>query len=173
MTSFLINILWCKPFHLLIALSIIIIATVYFTEYVLGHAPCPLCLYQRLPWYGLIILGFIGWHWQNRLDIPSRLILLGTALLMLGGAMLAGYHGGVEFGWWPGPSTCGKVTGNMSVVELKAKLLATAPVRCDEIRFRIFGGSLALWNFVVSTLIFLGIVLWLLRAKQHRQGNFV
>ena len=155
-----------KPFHLLVICCTLIIAAVYFVEYVLGHTPCVLCLYQRLPWYGLLIIGFLGWRWQNRLGTVPRPLMWLAAICALGSTLLAGYHSGVEFGWWPGPTTCGGITGSMDSEALKAKLLATAPVRCDEVNFRIFGASLAVWNYIISALVFFSSLLWL-RTHRH------
>ena len=146
-----------KPFHTLVLLSALVIAAVYFIEYVLDYPPCILCLYQRLPWYGLLIIGLLGWQWQNRTRILHRNFLYLGLLVLLCSIALAGYHVGVEFLWWPGPESCGNAAQNLSA----EALLATPAISCEEVAFRLLGGSLALWNFIVSILLLGGGILWL------------
>ena len=152
----MVNFIKNKPFHLLTILSALIIAAVYFIEYVLEQPPCILCLYQRLPWYALLIIALMGWQWQNRNVGINRIFILVALLVALGSAVLAGYHVGVEFGWWQGPNSCGGSVGNITAEEL----LATQPIRCDKVTFRLLGGSLALWNLVASTLLLFGGMIW-------------
>lgn len=147
-----------KPFHLLAALSTLIIAAVYFIEYALNQPPCVLCLYQRLPWYALLIIALLGWQWQNRNFAVINTAFIAIALLVAFSSIaLSGYHLGVEFQWWQGPRSCGGFTANATAAEL----LATQPIRCDSVNFRLLGGSLALWNFIASTLLLLGGIVWL------------
>ena len=145
-----------KPFHLLSILSALIIAAVYFIEYVLGHPPCILCLYQRLPWYGLLIIALLGWQWQNRHHAINRTFIAVALLVTLGSMVLSGYHVGVEWTWWAGPNSCGGAIEAVTAEEL----LTTQPIRCDIVNFRLLGGSLALWNFAASTLLLLGGMVW-------------
>ncbi len=84
------------------ALAMIFIAcvlgTAYFFEHVLDIHPCALCQYQRLAWW--IALGLAGLTFYARRN--GGLLLTGltlTALVILTGAALAGYHVGVEQNW--------------------------------------------------------------------------
>ena len=153
----MVDLITNKPFHLLTIFSALIIAAVYFIEYVLEQPPCILCLYQRLPWYALLITALLGWQWQNRNAAINTTLIMVALLVTFGSILLAGYHVGVEFGWWPGPSSCGGKISNISAQEL----LVVQPIRCDEVSFRLFGGSLALWNLVASCLLLLAGIVWL------------
>lgn len=156
-----------RPFQLLALLSVMVLGSVYFIEYVLHHLPCQLCLYQRLPWFGLLIIASLGMRWQFQRQRIFRVLVVLALLSLLASVALAGHHIGVEFGWWAGPTTCGGVTGSMSGEDLKAALLATPPIRCDEVNFRLLGGSLALWNFIVSLVVFFTGIIWIFRARKH------
>jgi disulfide bond formation protein DsbB len=129
---------------LLIALaSGAVLLAVFGMEHLAGAAPCPLCLWQRWPYALLIALGLIGWRWRPR-------AMLGLAVLvLLGSAGLAGYHVGVEQGWFALPAGCA-AAGQASTIEELRQLLAEAPPACDQVGFTLFGLSLATWNVVTS-----------------------
>lgn len=74
-------------------------------------APCPLCLRQReVYWAAAAMAATALVLWQIRHN-PRFLfainIMLG--LVFVTGAVVAGYHTGVEYGFWPAPSGCGVV----------------------------------------------------------------
>jgi disulfide bond formation protein DsbB len=121
----------------------LILATVFAFQYLGGAAPCPLCIWQRYPYGVLIVLGVIGLFWQ------PRPVLALAALVLLAGAGLAGYHYGIEQGWFALPETCAAGGEATSVEELR-QMLREAPPACDQVRFTVFGWSLAAWNFLAS-----------------------
>jgi disulfide bond formation protein DsbB len=129
---------------LLLALaSVAILAAVFAFQYLGGAAPCPLCIWQRYPYAVLIGLGVIGYFWQ-----PRAMLAL-AALVLLVGAGLAGYHYGIEQGWFALPAGCAAGAEASSVEELR-RLLRDAPPACDQVRFTVLGLSLAAWNVLAS-----------------------
>jgi disulfide bond formation protein DsbB len=129
---------------LLLALSAaLILAAVFAFQYLGGAAPCPLCIWQRYPYGVLIALGVLGFFWQ-----PRPVLVLG-ALVLLVGAGLAGYHYGIEAGWFALPASCAAGGDAGSIEELR-QMLRDAPPACDQVRFTVFGLSLAAWNFLAS-----------------------
>jgi disulfide bond formation protein DsbB len=102
-----------------------------------------LCIWQRYPYGVLIALGAIGLFWQ-----PRAMLVL-SALVLLVGAGLAGYHYGVEEGWFALPAGCAAGGDATSVEELR-RMLREAPPACDQVQFNVFGWSLAAWNFLAS-----------------------
>ena len=68
--------------------------------------------------------------------------------------MLAAYHAGVEYHWWPAPTAfTGGLTGSLDVNDLVNTLNSVKVVRCDEVQLRIAGLSLAGWNVVASAVL--------------------
>lgn len=157
-----------KPFHLLSAAVTAVLATVYAVEYLLGYPPCPLCLYQRIPWFFLLIISLLGWRVQTRTGHPPNLILGLLLAIILVSIGLAGHHTGVEFRWWDGPKNCGGVGAISDIAELKKKLLETPPIRCDQPDFTFLGASLALWNLIGSAILALAILLRLTLKPDRR-----
>ncbi len=127
---------------LALASALILLAALAF-QYLGGLAPCHLCVLQRWPYVAVVGLGLIGWRWQ-----PRPFLAL-SALALLVGAGLAGYHIGVEQGWVALPESCAAGGAAQSIEELK-QMLATAPPACDQVRFTLVGLSLAGWNFLAS-----------------------
>jgi disulfide bond formation protein DsbB len=135
---------------LLILFSLGALGTAFTSQYVFGLAPCKLCIYQRWP-YGIVIaLALIGLLLSGRAQAS---VLLLCAATLLGDGAIAVYHVGVEQAWWPGPSGCSANFGGAKTLDdLRRQLMATAPVRCDEIAWSLFGVSFAGYNAIFATL---------------------
>jgi disulfide bond formation protein DsbB len=120
-----------------------------------GYIPCQLCLWQRIPYYVaaplLIVIGAFSWAGIAGKGL-SRAILAIAALVFAGGAALAVYHTGVEWSWWPGPTSCGTsgtFTSN-NADDLFSSLETIRPPSCDKAAGRFLGLSFAGWNVVAS-----------------------
>jgi disulfide bond formation protein DsbB len=121
-----------------------------------GLQPCPLCLYQRWPYWFVIVFAGLAVLAGRRLA-PGALAFFAaiSGLVFLAGAGVAAFHVGVEQHWWEGLSTCGGVHNDpsMSIEELKAKLFATPLVRCDDVAWSLFGISMAGYNLIASVIL--------------------
>ena len=69
---------------------------------------------------------------------------------------MAGYHAGVELGFWKGPTACTGTGVDVSFSDL-SNINDAKVIPCDKVQFRLFGITLAGYN----TLISVGIVLLL------------
>ena len=54
-------------------ISFIALVSAYFIEYILGHQPCNLCVYERIPYFLAILIVLINYKY-NKLE--KYLILL-------------------------------------------------------------------------------------------------
>ena len=144
-----------------------VIAGAYFFQLVVGLAPCPLCLEQRIPYYVAIPLALIVAFAASR-EAPRPLVTGGLALLaaaMLIGAAIAVYHSGIEWKFWPGPQDCtGDITKFGGAGGLLAEMQETSIVRCDQ-AYRFLGVSLANCNVVIS-LALAGVAVWGMKAEK-------
>jgi disulfide bond formation protein DsbB len=132
----------------------------YFFQYVLGYAPCPLCLEQRIPYYVAIplalLVAFAALSAAPRTMVRAGLALL--TLIMLVSAGLGIYHAGVEWKFWQGPLDCsGPITGFGSASDLFTK--PSGLVRCDDAAWRFLGISLAGYNVLIS-IVLAAIAAW-------------
>ena len=132
-------------------LGVILLASVYASQYIGGLQPCVLCLYQRWPWWvatGLAILALV-------LRGHSRLqtLVVGLASLsILCGSGIAVFHMGVEQHWWRGLASCSSMVSNipMTVEALKEQILSEPVVRCDEMDWSFLGISMSGYNALIS-----------------------
>ncbi|QYO76445.1 disulfide bond formation protein B [Devosia salina] len=136
------------------------------SQFIGGLQPCELCLEQRLPYYwGLPLLALVLILW-NRLPLPVWYLAMGiVAALFAWGAYLGGYHSGVEWGFWPGPTAC---TGVGESFSLDALNDMQRVIGCDVVQFRFLGLSLAGYNALISAAIvvlLLGAMLFHARRK--------
>lgn len=127
------------------------IATVWGFQHA-GYTPCELCLLERDPFYVGLPLALIAALAAAAGHRGAAAWLLGLlALLFAASAVLAGYHAGVEWGFWAGPSGCsGAVPAPAGVDDFLKQLDRVKVVRCDAPALRVAGLSLAGWNVVVS-----------------------
>ena len=138
---------------LIAAASIVILATVWILQG-FGYAPCELCLTQRYAFYAAIPLALLTALISRSAHGLARAGFALLALVFAANAVLAAYHAGVEYHWWPGPTACtGGMTGSLNVNDLVNSLNSVKVVRCDEVQLRIAGLSLAGWNVAASAVL--------------------
>jgi disulfide bond formation protein DsbB len=139
-----------------LAITLIAAATLagaWFFQLVLDIRPCPLCLEQRYAYYLAVPLGALTAFAAAR-HAPRQLLMAAFAILlaaMLANAWLGGYHAGVEWKFWQGPTDCsGPLVDFGKAGNLLEQLDKVKVVRCDEVQFRFLGLSLAGYNVLIS-----------------------
>lgn len=136
--------------------SAALLAGAWWFQLVLGLEPCRLCLEQRWPHYAALIVGAATLLAAR--GMKERRVLLGGGLaalaaLFAASTLMAGYHMGVEWGWFLGPSDCGATmpmapAGSMS--DFMRQLETTRVISCTQVQWQMWGLSLAGWNAVFS-----------------------
>lgn len=137
------------PVLLLMLASAGTLLAALFFQYVVGLAPCVLCIWQRWPYVAVLALGAAALALGRRKGPRAALLALMGAVL-LAGAGIAVFHVGVEQHWWAGTSGCGVTATADSVDALRAQILAAPVVRCDEVSWSLFGISMAGFNALIS-----------------------
>jgi disulfide bond formation protein DsbB len=141
----------------LIAAAAVILTALGF-EHIGGYIPCPLCLQQRYAYYaGIPLVGlalvFLGGGRQQ----AAALTLMIVGFLFIANAGIGSYQAGAEWGFWPGPQTCGTVEQLPTNASDLLKGIADSRIaRCDEASWRFLGLSFAGWNVVMSLLLAAG-----------------
>lgn len=132
------------------------LAAALVAQHGFGLEPCVLCIWQRwgLGIAALLALPALVWGGPTR-----ALSLAASGFGYLGTAAIAGFHAGVENGWWQGTAGCHAPSfGEAATVDqLRSALMASDVVACDEVAWSLFGLSMADYNLVYSTLV--GLVL--------------
>ncbi|NKA17687.1 MAG: disulfide bond formation protein B, partial [Alphaproteobacteria bacterium] len=91
-----------KNFIYIFAINFFVICSTLFIEYILKFKPCSLCIYQRYPYYLILLfsaLFFLKNNWKNQLLILITI----TSIISF---VLAGYHVGIEYGLINELSSC-------------------------------------------------------------------
>ena len=139
-----------RPALAIAAVALLTIAAVWALQ-ASGYVPCELCLKERLPFYAGLPLAVLvaGVAWRGRASLaPAGYLAL--VFLFLTGMGLGVYHTGVEWGLWPGPSSCtGTLDHPAAVTDFLHQLQTTQVVRCDAPALKVAGLSLAGWNALV------------------------
>ena len=134
---------------LLFVISASLIAA-FIIEYELGHQPCKLCVYERIP-YILSIFLIIELIFFKKNEKTTLLLL---SLIFIISGILAFYHFGIEQGFFTESFVCN--SANFSETLTKDQLLEQLkqnPISCKDVSFRILGLSLATINIIFSLIL--------------------
>ena len=134
---------------LIVVLAIIslTIISALIIQYWLGHEPCKLCLYERIPYFFSMLL-IIKIIFIKKYEKITLLILF---LVFMSSTVLAFYHFGIEQGFFKESLVC--TAGNLSETLTKEEILkqlSQNTISCKDVNFRIFGFSLAAINTIFS-----------------------
>ncbi len=138
--------------YLIIILFIILGALVsaFIIEYGLGHKPCNLCIYERVPYiisiFLILELLFIKKHIKTTLLLLSFVFIVST--------VLAFYHFGIEQGFFSETFLC--ENKNLSEAISKEQLLKElkqSAISCKDVSFKVIGLSLASINTIFSLIL--------------------
>ena len=122
----------------------------FIIEYVLGHKPCNLCIYERIPYIFSVFL-IITILFSSKYE-KITLLILGIVFIFSG--ILALYHLGIEQGFINESFVCKSKTlsGSLSKEQILEQLKQNN-ISCKDVSFKILGLSLATINSIFSFFI--------------------
>ena len=158
--------------------SIFALAAALYSEVALGLEPCPLCIYQRVPFVIGAVIGIIGLFLRQKPAVIKALSsLLGINFLVNAG--IAFYHSGVERKWWASAvegcavnfdtlNASGAANSTQSMLE---NILSAPTGNCAEIPWQdpILGLSMANYNVLLCAGLFIACLLSILVRNSKRQ----
>ena len=128
----------------------------------MGHQPCKLCIYERIP-YILSIFFIIELIFFKKNEKTTLLLL---SLIFIISAILAFYHFGIEQGFFTESFVCESASFSETLTkEQLLEQLKQNTISCKDVSFKILGFSLASINSIFSlvlSVIFIKIIfkLW-------------
>ena len=134
----------------ILAIISLMIISALIIQYWLGHEPCKLCLYQRIPYF-LSMLLIIKILFIKKYEKITLLILF---LVFMSSAALAFYHFGIEQGFFNESLVC--TAEDLSKTLTKEELLQQLKqntISCKDVSFKILGFSLASINSIISLIL--------------------
>ena len=151
-------------FFLAVLFSIFAILSAFFMQYVLGHAPCKLCTYQRIPYYIIILVGLIALFFPKIIKITSFLLIF----LLLAEFLISNYHtlSTYEVISYSG---CQSAEIPNDIIQLKEALMSdTLIVNCSNANLKYFGIPLSIYNSFFSLMFLIVIVFKAYEEKNQK-----
>ena len=134
----------------ILILIFLVLISAFIIEFALGHEPCKLCIYQRIPYFlSIILIGLI--FFIKKLE---KITLLTLSLVFFISFVLAFYHFGIEQGFFQESTAC--FTNNLQNELTKEQILEKlkqSNISCKNVSFRVFGLSLASINSIFSIVL--------------------
>ena len=130
--------------------STVALLSAFFIEYILGHQPCNLCIFERIPYLLAIIIILFNFKFNQF----EKFFILLLVIVFLFGTILSLYHLGIEQGFIQESLVCDLKSGsNLLSKEEILKQLQEKDISCKDVTFKIFGLSLTSYNILISLLI--------------------
>ena len=151
-------------FFLAVLFSIFAILSAFFMQYVLGHAPCKLCTYQRIPYYIIILIGLITLFFPKIIKLTSFLLIF----LLLAEFLVSNYHtlSTYEIISYSG---CQSAEIPSDINQLKEALMSdTLIVNCSNANLKYFGIPLSIYNSFFSLMFLIVIVFNAYKEKNQK-----
>ena len=134
----------------ILAIILLTIISALIIQYWLGHEPCKLCLYERIPYFlSILLLIKILFFKKN-----EKITLLILSLVFVGSSTLAFYHFGIEQGFFSESLLC-KAEDSSKILSKEQLLeqLKQNSVSCKDVSFRVLSLSLAAINTILSIIL--------------------
>ena len=128
--------------------SILILLSAYFIEYVLGYEACNLCLVSRIPYFFVIAFSLFFFFFKKF----EKIILMFICISLTSGVLIAFYHFGIEQGFFDESLVCqiNAFALDASTSDLLQQLENNKSKSCKIVELKIFGLSLATINLFIS-----------------------
>ena len=149
---------------IIIIVSLIVLISVHIIE-IIGFPACDLCLKQRWGWYLALIIASIPFIVAINFN---KILLSIISIVLFCNAIFAGWHAGIEWDLWSGLTTCNSNATFDSNNFLETLKESSVPV-CDDASIRIFGISLAGYNFIVSLLASIFVLITLRKENGSKE----
>jgi len=139
-------------FKLIFVFSLLILISVYLMEYYWHMIPCELCRYERLPYFLLLIVCYLG-YFMSKLRKVFSLLVVAVSLFGVG---LSFFHVGVENHWFNYDSSCSahSILNALSIEEMKTEIMSKDLTSCDSSQYSFIWVSIAGWNFIAISVVF-------------------
>ena len=132
--------------------SALVLLIVHYLEFFEGVEPCKLCVYQRFPYFIVVLLALSFLLINNKSF--KKITFLFYILIFASSVIMSVHHFGVEKGFWSSLSSCETNFKSLSNSnDLKEYLLNKNYISCEDVSFKFLGISLAGYNIILSFLL--------------------
>ena len=145
-------------------LSFITLSSALFIEHILGHPPCSLCIFQRIPYIVCFLICGIFLIFKNF----DKFFLYSILIIFLIAFILSFYHVGLEQGFFKESFLCSTSTQEFENPSELLKELKPLQISCKNITFRLLGFSLATLNLILSLAIMIITINRLVNYEKYK-----
>ncbi len=146
--------------HIALGVPALLLGGAYIGQYAFDLYPCEMCLWQRWPHFAAL-----GFALLACVAPPKRLWTALAAVAVLVSGAIGAFHAGVEYGWWDGITGC--ATTAVRGEDLLDSIISAPVVRCDQAPWSLLSVSLAGWNFLISGVTAIAILMLLRRSNRE------
>ena len=151
--------------NIILFISIFVLISAYFVEYILGYKPCNLCLIERLPYFFAIIIVLLC----LTINKFYKIVFILLAITFAVGTILSFYHFGIEQGFFKESLVCATNNEiNSLAKEDLIKELQKKVVSCKDVQFTLLGLSLAIINTIISFILSVITLKYFLNYEKSR-----
>jgi disulfide bond formation protein DsbB len=131
-------------------LPLALLSGAFGSQYWGGLYPCEMCWWQRYAHMAALVPAALAFTAPTE-SRRSRTLTLLAALGIAVSGVIGVYHAGVEAKIFEGFTTCTSlVKPGGSTADLLKQITHAPLIRCDQVRYRFLGISLAGWNAILS-----------------------
>ena len=144
-----------KKYWIVIVLitSVIAISIALIAEYFFEILPCKMCLYQRYPYYFIIIFSLI-YLFTKKTPLAWYYWIINFSFII--GLFISLWHVGIEQKILPGLSGCSNIIEKTSSLKnLKEQIINQNIINCNEITWSFMGISMATYNSLLLMMLLL------------------
>jgi len=143
--------------------SLLAISFAFILQYAFGHSPCKLCVYQRIPYYLILIIGIFNFFTKKYF----KFVYLSLIVLIIFELAISGYHSLNTFGFIE-YSGCEAASLPTDINKLKEDLMSNSLItNCSDANLPYFGIPLSVYNFLFS-ITFLVIIIFNAYKKEKQ-----
>ena len=151
--------------NIILFISIFVLISAYFVEYILDYKPCNLCLIERLPYFFAIIIILLC----LTINKFYKIVFILLAITFAVGTILSFYHFGIEQGFFKESLVCAANNEiNSLAKEDLIKELQKKVVSCKDVQFTLLGLSLAIINTIISFILSVITLKYFLNYEKSR-----
>ena len=149
-----------------LSVSILVLASAYFIEHVLGYEACNLCLIGRIPYFLIIAFSLFFFLFKKF----KKIILVLIFICFMSSVLISSYHFGVEQGFFDESLVCqiNAFALDASTSDLLQQLENNKSKSCKIVELKIFGLSLATINLFISLVLSIITFKYILKNEKNK-----
>ena len=144
-------------------ISLVSLIFAFFMQHFFELNPCDLCILQRYPHYGILIVTILC-----LLKFSPKFCIYSILILSIISIFFSLYHTLVELDLIENFKGCSSnVVNNFNETISLEKLLSIKPIRCDFVSWSFLGLSMTNWNLVLSIILSIISMLTIRNFKRY------